>query len=162
YTILPDAGSAVIAAPNVTFTPVPAPLADELTIAGFNLERFFDNANDPSTSEPVLTDAALNNRLNKASLIFRNVLRLPDVVGVLQTLATHINTDAVTAGLPNPNYTAYLFEGNDVGGIDAGLLVKDRVSVLDVRQEGKDATYINPRTGSPELLNDRPPIVLEG
>jgi uncharacterized protein len=54
-------------------------------------------------------------------------------------------------------------EGNDIGGIDVGFLVKSadgRVEVVDVTQEGKDTTYINPNNGQPELLNDRPSLVL--
>src|SRR5262249_24254374 len=34
------------------------------------------------------------------------------------------------------------------------------VSVTSVTQEGKGATYIDPNTGQPALLNDRPPLVL--
>ncbi|MFH4324838.1 hypothetical protein WAJ71_20060, partial [Acinetobacter baumannii] len=30
----------------------------------------------------------------------------------------------------------------------------------EVRQEGKNATYLNPITNQPELLNDRPPLVV--
>ena len=36
----------------------------------------------------------------------------------LQAVATKVNNDSVTAGDPDPNYTAYLVEGNDIGGID--------------------------------------------
>jgi hypothetical protein len=170
YTVLPDAGSATVTTPNAVFTAVPAASTDELTIVGFNMERFFDKVNDPGIGEPVLTDAALERRLSKASLIFRNVIRLPDVAGlveienlsVLQTLASRVNDDAVAAGLTNPNYQAFLVEGNDPGGIDVGFLVKpSRVSVIAVHQEGKDATYVNPNNGSAELLNDRPPLVLD-
>jgi predicted extracellular nuclease len=159
----------VITNNNLTFTAVPQQTTQELTIGSFNLERFFDNVNDPTIGEPVLTATAYNNRLNKASLAIRNVLRSPDVIGiiemenltVLQTLATKINTDAVIAGQPNPNYQAYLVEGNDIGGIDVGFLVKPaRVNVVSVTQYGKTATYIDPNTGQPELLNDRPPLVL--
>jgi predicted extracellular nuclease len=32
--------------------------------------------------------------------------------------------------------------------------------VIDVTQEGAATTYINPNNGLPELLNDRPPLVL--
>src|SRR5262249_43936947 len=106
---------------------------------------------------------------NKASLAIRNILRYPDILGVeemenlstLQSVADKVNNDAVGAGDPNPNYVPYLVEGNDVGGIDVGFLVKStRVSVVDVTQEGKTATYIDPNTGTPALLNDRPSLVL--
>jgi uncharacterized protein len=154
---------------NQTFTAVPQQTNDELTISSLNLERFYDNVNDPAIGEPVLTSIAYNNRLNKASLAIRNVLRSPDVIGiieienltVLQTLAGKINADAVAAGQPDPNYTAYLIEGNDVGGIDVGYLIKaDRVNVTNVIQYGKNETFINPNNGQEELLNDRPPLVL--
>jgi predicted extracellular nuclease len=170
YTVLPDAGSATVSGPNGVFTPVAAVSAGEITVAGFNLERFFDTTNDPGTGEPVLTAIAFQNRLNKASLAFRQVLRLPDIAGVsevenlttLEALAARINADAVAAGLPDPGYAAYLVEGNDPGGIDVGFLVRSsRLTVLGVRQEGKDATYSSPSSPGPETLNDRPPLVLE-
>ena len=78
----------------------------------------------------------------------------------LQDVANKVNNDAVAAGAPNPMYSAHLVEGNDVGGIDVGFLVKtSRVAVLSVVQEGKDATYTEPGGGM-ALLNDRPSLVL--
>jgi predicted extracellular nuclease len=169
YTILPDAATPPIVTGNISAIAVPAPTATELTVAGFNLERFFDDVNDPTIGEPVLTTTALNNRLNKASLAIRNFLQTPDVIGMveienlttLQTLANKINNDAVVAGQPNPGYTAELIEGNDVGGIDVGFLIKSRVTVVSVTQFGKTDTYINPNTGTAETLNDRPPLRLQ-
>jgi predicted extracellular nuclease len=173
YTILPDPPPAdpPVASGNTSAVPVRDAAADEFTVASFNLERFFDTVDDPAISEPVLTPGAFDNRLNKTSLAVRNVLRFPDILGVeeaenlatLQTLAKRINDDAVLAGQPDPQYQAYLVEGNDIGGIDVGFLVKGsaRVEVLSVTQEGKDETYIDPDTGLPALLNDRPPLVLE-
>ena len=79
----------------------------------------------------------------------------------LQALATKINNDAVAAAQPNPNYQAYLVEGNDVGGIDVGFLVKTpRVTVIDVVQEGKTTMWLDPSDNAMHLLNDRPPLVL--
>jgi hypothetical protein len=173
YTLLPDPppSDPPGVSGNVSATVVPAPAADEFTVASFNMERFFDTVNDPGTSDVAMTTTGFNNRLNKASLAIRNVMRTPDIIGVvemenlstLQAVANKINSDAVAAGDPDPNYQAYLVEGNDIGGIDVGFLVKTasgRVSVIDVTQEGKDATYINPNNGQPELLNDRPSLVL--
>jgi uncharacterized protein len=168
YTILPET---TITLPGMlpTNTPVPAPQANELTVGSYNMERFFDTVNDGESGAPTLTPTAFNNRLNKVSLAVRNVMHLPDVLGVmemenlstLQSVATKINNDEVAAGHANPNYQAYLVEGNDVGGIDVGFLVKStRVNVLDVTQMGKDTTYTNPNTGGQDLLNDRPPLVL--
>jgi uncharacterized protein (TIGR03437 family) len=48
-----------------------------------------------------------------------------------------------------------LLEGNDIGGIDIGVLVRrDRVTVQSFAQEGKD-TQVNG-----DILNDRPPVLL--
>ncbi len=168
YTLLPEAETVPIVSGDSTADPVPTPLLTELTVAGFNLFHFFDNADDPDVSDVVLTVTAYNNRLNKASLAIRNILQTPDVIGVievdnvntLQALATKINTD--TAGVTN--YFAYLEEGNDVGGIDVGFLVDlNRVTVQAVTQIGKDTTWINPHTGLQDSseLNDRPSLVLE-
>jgi predicted extracellular nuclease len=138
-------------------------------VGSSNLERFYDTTDDAGVSDVVLTATAFNNRLNKASLAIRNFMQTPDVVGIeemeklstLQALATKINNDAVAAAQPNPNYAAFLVEGNDVGGIDVGFLVKTaRVTVIDVTQFGLTDTYINPNNGQPELLNDRPPLIL--
>lgn len=167
FTIIPDAAPSATAN-RTAFTPVPTPNSGELTIASANVERFFDDVNDPAIGEPVLTTTAFNNRLNKASLMVRNVMMAPDVIGfqevenlsTLQALATKINNDAVAASQPNPGYQAFLVEGNDVGGIDVGFLVKNTVSISSVTQFGLTATYINPVDGTPDTLNDRPPLVL--
>ncbi len=174
YTLLPETTTPVAAAAP---TAARLPTDDEFTIAAYNLERFFDTVNDPSTGEPVLTAAAFAKRLNKASLAIRNYLNAPDIVAIvevenhstLQALADKISADAIAAGQPDPAYEAYLFEGNDVGGIDVGFLTKkanvppdaERVEVLGVTQHGKATTWIDPSTGAPSLLNDRPPLQLD-
>jgi predicted extracellular nuclease len=170
YTINTDVASPPTVSNNTqTFIAVPVPTAAELTIASFNMQRFFDTTDDPGISDVALTPTAFNNRLNKASLAIRNVLHYPDIIGVeemenittLQAVATKVNNDSVTAGDPNPNYQAYLVEGNDIGGIDVGLLVKTpKVNVIDVTQYGKTTTYIDPGNNQPAILNDRPPLVL--
>lgn len=169
YTILPDAATPPSVSNLGSAIAVPDPTADEFTVGSFNMERFFDATDDPAISEPVLTPTAFSNRLNKASLAIRQVMKAPDIIGVeeveniatLQAVANKLNDDEVAAGRPNPNYQAFLIEGNDQGGIDVGFLVKaSRVEVIEVRQEGKNATYLNPITNQPELLNDRPPLVL--
>lgn len=174
YSILPDVGSLPASPAEFPPTAVTAPLASELTVASYNLQRFFDDVNDPAISEPVLTPTQYEARLAKASLHVRNFLLMPDVVGVvevenlstLQTLAARISTDAVAASQPDPLYQAYLIEGNDVGGIDVGFLVKTslvganpRVQVLTVTQELDGTLFTNPDT-STETLNDRPPLML--
>lgn len=177
YTLLPDPGTATVASVPPVVRPVRAAKATEATIASFNLERFFDTVNDPGTSDAVLTAAALEVRLGKASRTIRESLGTPDVLGVvemenlatLELLAARIGADAVAAGQPDPVYDAFLVEGNDIGGIDVGLLVKTapvaagvpRVSVSSVVQEGLTTTFIDPTDGSTDILNDRPPLVAD-
>ncbi|MBZ0089632.1 MAG: DUF11 domain-containing protein, partial [Thermoanaerobaculia bacterium] len=177
YSILPDVpGAFTVTDGGRVATPIAAPSAREFTVSGYNLERFFDTVNDPGIGEPVLTAAAFDQRLAKASLGIRDFLRAPDVLGVvevenlstLQALAARISADAIGAGQPDPEYDAYLVEGNDVGGIDVGFLVKTapvvgatpRVEVVSVTQEGAGTLFVNP-DASTELLNDRPPLVLD-
>jgi uncharacterized protein len=138
----------------------------QFTVASFNMQRFYDTVNDDGTSDVALTDVAFERRLAKASAAIRVALSMPDIVGVqemeklsvLQTLAERVNADAQTAGQGNPGYSAILLEGNDIGGIDVGLLVRARVTVHETIQWGKDLNYTDPRTGQPALLNDRPSV----
>lgn len=169
WTLLPDPTSA----PVFSSIPQPNPLAEttsnEVMVASLNLQRFFDTEEDPEVLDVVLTPSAFAGRLNKASLTIRNVLRGPDILGLievenlatLQAIADRVNVDLAASGLGSPRYAAFLNEGNDIGGIDVGFLVNTaRVEVVEVVQVGKDATYLNPETGNPSTLNDRPPLVL--
>src|SRR6185295_5316154 len=179
YTIDPDLATPPVVGAQPGSVPAPVATADEVTIASFNMERFFDTANDPATSDPVLTAAAFNRRVAKASLIIRTVQKLPDVIGVeemenlttLQDVATQVNNDVVGGGGSNPNYVPYLVEGNDIGGIDVGFLVKQsRVTTYSVTQielgtcdhvtPSTCYNYTDPNTGTLDILNDRPPLVL--
>ena len=176
YTILPDPGATISVMGGPVATAVTTPTAQEFTVGSYNMERLFDTVNDPAIGEPVLTAAAFDMRLNKASLGIRNFLRMPDILGVvevenlttLQALAARISADALAAAQPDPEYDAYLVEGNDVGGIDVGFLVKTasvdggvtpRVEVVEVQQELDGTLFTNP-DASTETLNDRPPLRL--
>jgi uncharacterized repeat protein (TIGR01451 family) len=177
YAIYPDGTLSATVTPGTLPTTATAPAGQEFTVASLNIFHFYDTTNDGATSDVVLTAAAYNNRLNKASIAIRNNLQMPDILGlqevenltVLQDLATKINNDAVANSQPNPQYVAYLSEGNDVGGIDVGFLVKTadvgggtpRVEVNSVTQIGAATTWIDPDDNTPALLNDRPSLVLD-
>jgi hypothetical protein len=93
--------------PGMTVQPVPAALANQFTVASFNIERFYNtnsaddlyyvpagvNGFNGSSSTPILstgqtfiseavdiTQAAYTRRLQKVSLAIRNVLNTPDIV----------------------------------------------------------------------------------
>jgi predicted extracellular nuclease len=178
YSLLPDPAAATVVTPGASPSPVSVAKASEITIGGFNLERFFDSVNDPGISDPVLTPVALENRMKKTANAICGYVRTPDILGVvevenlpvLEQLAQHINAgNTLFPGscARNPQYVAYLQEGNDIGGIDIGFLVDGtevapgvkRVEVLGVEQIGKDSLFTN-LDGSTVLLNDRPSLVL--
>jgi predicted extracellular nuclease len=150
---------------NGTAQPVPvgARAAGEFTVASQNLLRLMDTTDDPSCSDDLPTPQQYADRLTKVSLLIRQSLRAPDVLaveevenlGVLQDVAAKVHADD-----PSLNYTAYLLEGNDIGCIDVGFLVRDTVRVDSVTQFGKDDLFTF--NNSTALLNDRPPLVLRG
>ncbi|SEK39365.1 hypothetical protein SAMN05428989_0034 [Pseudoxanthomonas sp. GM95] len=175
YVIVRDPSVAIGTIAGMSPTPARAANSDEFTVAGYNMERFFDTTAD-GNSAPTLTQAAFAMRLSKASVAIRDYLNLPDILAVvemenlstLQQVANKVNADAVAAGVADPQYVPYLQEGNDVGGIDVGFLVKTatvgasvaRVDVSAVTQHGKDTLWTEP-SGSTSLLNDRPPLALD-
>ncbi|HEX8131615.1 MAG TPA: lamin tail domain-containing protein [Pyrinomonadaceae bacterium] len=139
------------ASANMSAVPVPTPTAGEFTVGAFNIENFNNNAT----------------QRQKAALAIRDVMRLPDIIGVaeifeltgLQALAAEVN--AISPGV---TYQAYLVEADGASADadqDVGYLVNTaRVQVNSVTQRNATETYINPNNGQPELLNDRPPLVL--
>lgn len=167
YDLLPTEFSVIEAAP-IPRAVSAGQLGAELRIGAFNMLRLCDTlANSISTcgvgGEPDATALAL--KISRLSDYVGNVLEIPDVLGVvevenlavLQQLADRIALDhSVT-------YTAYLNEGNDIGGIDVGYLVRgDRVSGAVVTQFDKEETWIDPRDGQVRVLHDRPTLLLEG
>lgn len=168
WALLPDVGSGTITG-GKTPTPVSDARYEDVTVAGFNLQRFFDEVND-SNGATTLTAAAVDKRLTKATLAICNYLKTPDILGLVEVenlrviglLADRINSTCPSA----PVYVPYLVQGNDVGGINVAYLVNtkaigatERVEVLEVTQYGKDTLFTNPNN-STSLLNDRPPLLL--
>ncbi|MGQ0542136.1 MAG: endonuclease/exonuclease/phosphatase family protein [Blastocatellia bacterium] len=150
--------------------PLPAPNDRQFSVAGMNIENFFDDRDDPSIKEDVVSPEAFQKRLKKISYAIRDAMKLPDVIGIveaeslygLKKLAERINSDMVASGKPDPKYQAYLTNGNDGRGIDNGFLVKSsRVKVAEIKQFGKDERYKNPNSGEDNFLNDRPPLMLK-
>jgi predicted extracellular nuclease len=135
----------------------------EFTIGSQNVLRLFDTVDDPLVDDEVPTPEQYDLRLSKLSLQVRQALGSPDVVAIqevenftaLHDLAMRIHTDD-----PAVVYTPYLLEGNDIGGIDVGFLVRDTVRVDTVDQVGPDDIF--EFAGNISLLNDRPPLVLRG
>ena len=159
----------------VTVQPVPAATPGTLTIASQNMLHFFNDVEDSpgvdhcttqGSSDVCETTAQFDIRKKKLSLQIRGVLGAPAVVGVqevenlatLQALAAQITADDASL-----NYTAHLVEGNDIGGIDVGFLVRGDVTVNAVTQFGKDTLTSGAACNSVPCpkLNDRPPLLLD-
>lgn len=160
YSLLPKQISAT---PRV-FVPITPTAATEIAIATQNMFRFFDDVNDPlidDFDEDNTTTQEFTDRVAQASLYFRTKMNSPDVIVMeeienlnsVQAIATQMNTDD-----PSHTYSAHLVEGNDVGGIDIGMLTKETVSNITITQLGKDEVLQFGMTGRP--LHDRPPLLL--
>ncbi len=152
-------------ATSLTVTPASLPVptsvrpSKTLGVGSLNLLRLFDDADDGG--EQVLPTAEYQLRLTKASDYIRTVLRAPEVLGVQEVESLAVLADLaaqIAADDASVQYTASLIEGNDVGGIDVGFLVRSSVTVTAVTQMG--AAEILSFDGS--LLHDRPPLLLEG
>ncbi len=171
YTVLIDADPAPTVENIKGFVPVSAAGEREVTIGSFNIENFFDDEDNSKTvvKEAILPKAVFQNRLNKVSLAIRNVLSMPDVLGivevenlkVMQKIAAKISADAVAADQPDPKYVAYLENGNDVRGINVGFLVKPgKIKVIETKQLAADIKMNYPGGSPDEKLFDRPPLML--
>ena len=147
YKVLPEATPT--ASPNMSAVPVPAPAANEFTIAGYNIENF----------------AGAATQRQKAALNIRTNMHSPDIIGVieildlptLEALATQVNSDASAAGETNPQYEARLIPAPAGGSQNVGFLVKaSRVQIHDVWQYAG-----NDKLPNGAFLHDRPPLVLD-
>ncbi len=171
YTLYVDAANPPKVGNIKPFVPMSPAGERETTIGSFNIENFFDdeaNSNNV-TNEVVTPKEVFQKRLAKTSLAIRNVLSMPDVLGVievenlkaLQKLADRINSDAVAAKQPDPKYVAYLEEGNDPRGIDVGFLVKStKIKVIEIQQLAKKERLESVPGAESQNLYDRPPLML--
>lgn len=152
YSIYADGPTLIFNEP-LQARPISAAAANEFKVASMNLERIFDQTDDPGTQDPVLTAAAFRTRIDRAARVIRETLASPEIIGVqeVENIDT-LRALATAAG----DYDAHLLEGNDIGGIDVGVLVRrSRVQVVDVTQEGKDVRQVDN-----SILNDRPPLAV--
>jgi predicted extracellular nuclease len=154
---------------------IPAAVRDrdraEFTVGSLNVYRLFDDIDDPIDTDIIgreRNDFVANTaeylvRRTKLADYIVNVLGSPDVLGIQEVESLSVLEDLAgdIASLDaTVSYSAYLEEGNDVGTIDVGFLVRDTVEVDAVTQLGKDELVDYPGENAP--LHDRPPLLLEG
>ncbi len=147
YELHPDSLS--LGAPPLLPVPVrPADFA-ELTVGSLNLLRLFS------------TNSGYDIQRDKLAAHIVEVLRAPDILAV-QEVNSIVELEDLAAAIavyaPTVQYSAWLEEGNDIGGIDIGFLTRQTILVDAVTQLGKNE--ILDFDGS--LLHDRPPLLLEG
>lgn len=169
YSLLVDASSSPSVSGGIRPATLPGTNDRQFSVASMNLENFFDDQDDPSIKEDIVTADGFNRRLKKLSIAIRETMKMPDVIGVIEAenlaalkrIADRLNSDAVAGGKPDPKYEAYLVDGNDGRGIDNGFLVKtSRIRVIEVKQFGKDDKFKEPVSKQEIFLNDRPPLML--
>ena len=139
----------------------------ELAVGSLNLFRLFDDVDDPieirsdgaNRNDFVVSSAEYDRRRAKFVNYIVNVLKAPDVLAVQEVEKLEVLEDlAADIAVAGINYTAYVEEGNDVGTIEVGFLVRDTMAVDAITQLNKEE--ILDFDGS--LLHDRPPLLLEG
>src|SRR3546814_14935256 len=84
YTIYPETSVQVDCSAVALPAPALEPGDDDVATASFNMERFFDDTNDPAVGEPVLTPLAYQTRLDKASMAIRDYLHAPNITAVTE------------------------------------------------------------------------------
>jgi len=162
---------------NVAGAPVAGAVRDaqatESTVGSLNLFRLFDDIDDPdgtnvfgeATGEAVVSSDEYQRRLSKLARFIVERMKSPDAIGVQEVESLKVLEDlaaAIDVASPGTGYQAFLVDGNDIGGIDVGFLVRTgSVRVSRVLQMGADETYVNPEDGVLDILHDRPPLVLQ-
>ncbi len=149
YQLLPES---IAVGSQPAFSGVRAVANGEVTVGSLNMLRLFQG-------QPNAAD--YQSRLSKFSAYIRTAMGAPAVLAVqeVEDIATLQDVaEKITADDASLNYAAHLVEGNDVGGIDVGFLVRSDVLVEAVVQKGKDEVFTFNSASSP--LHDRPPLAL--
>ena len=155
YKLMPQPG----AVPEVVKGPIAYPYADlqpttagQFRVVSFNVLNYFPVGVELDLS-PV-GQAEYNEKKARLADAIDSLLKRPDIVAVQEVYNLAVLQDlAATLG----GYTAYLQEGNDSRSIDVGYLVKDGVSVANVRQFDKTTAGCD----DSGRAYDRPPLAID-
>lgn len=184
YELYPASMTTILrATPADEVQPVSDPVDGTLTFGTQNLLHMFNDVLDGSAdtsncpSAPALggsdwcpTTAQYQARLAKWTRQVCTVLKAPVVLDVEEIeslavahdlaakIADNTSTGSVGCGV---TYQTYVIPGNDVGGINIGILVRSDVAVDSVTQLYKGTTTSYCSSGTSCLLNDRPPVLMQ-
>jgi predicted extracellular nuclease len=84
YTIYVDADNKPTVSGFVKAVPMPDTNDRQFSVAGMNLENFFDDEDDPAIKEDIVTTEAFNKRMKKISMAIRDYMKMPDVIGITE------------------------------------------------------------------------------
>jgi len=157
--------------------PVTESPAGTLTLGTQNFLHFFNNVADGSENNGAYNDTCAGTgasdtcptadqyaaRRTKWAMQVCDVLKAPVILdaeeienrGVLADLASSVHDRC------GVQYVPYSLPGNDVSGINIGLLVRDDVTVESVTQMFLDTMTVNCSSGASCKLNDRPPVLMK-
>ncbi len=178
WALLPDPSASIVPTGGKQPRAVADARSDTVTLGSFNLQRLSDEI-DNGNGAPILSPAALDMRLAKASAAICDYLKAPDIVGVqdvenlrvLSMLADRINTTCSRAPAYRP-YVAPLFPFPNTGTRDrnVGFLVTgrsffgpffgNRVDVYEIAQEGEFGMFPDPDFFRQSPINEHPPLRL--
>jgi predicted extracellular nuclease len=149
--------------------------AGTLTIGSQNLLHFFNATADGAdtsgyndtcagtgASDTCPTPTEYGQRVMKWTRQICDVLKAPVVMDLEEIENISVARDLATSiqGYCGATYNSFVIPGNDVSGINIGILVRNDVQVGSVIQMFKGSQTNNCSGATPCLLNDRPPVLM--
>ena len=142
----------LVAEPSVIQTSTAVPQSPEFytsqpitfTVATFNLANLFDNKDDISTEDSVLSYAEYQRRLKKRALAIHHVLGEPDLIAVQETENLTVTQELANRSEIMAEYYVEWVDTPDKRGLDVALLYRsDRFIVRDVQQKQGCTTLVD-------------------
>lgn len=178
--LLTDPNASISTIAGATPRAVTIPKASEITIGNMSMRRLFDDTDNSSRKEPVLTRKAYSQRLAKAANTLCSYMQAPDIVGLADIENQSVLTDIAAATNDkvgdllfhgsckrDPDYSAVSLSDTNNDELDSGFLISNvdarpgvkRVDVLSVERIAESVKFSNP-DGTVVPLYARPPILL--
>lgn len=173
FTLCPEPGFSV--RPIIPELPAPPKMPwGTAVLASWNVQRFYDDQDDPLVDEPVLSPEAWARRKAKFAAAVTTFIGLPHVLllqevenlRVLEELAEALEEEARARFGKAISFTPFFFPHPSLPGLQIGLLLAatqhSGVAVEIKRVEAilQEKQMLNP-DGTQSLLFDRPPLFCE-
>lgn len=173
YTLLPDPDANISISSSSLAEGVPRAAERQFSLGWMKMRRLFDDINDPSRAEPVMTTGGYDARIAKIAAELCDTYGLPDIlaVGDVENIGVLADIAAAVQAYPSctdaPVYQPLLVEANSADGLDLGFLVAVRgatanrpaIASLGAQQVATAATFSAP-DGTVLPLFAQPPLLL--